>query len=177
MSIFQNFQCQKRDFWWSTFLHHQHERKRAVDRLVAWGWSDQDKTHVNKKNIHLCSVALCWFLTTPNRSLRDKTTQALIALLTKRLSVVLQLLKQFKDVNDPYVSERLYGVAYGCAIRSRSEEKELQELSQWIYDEIFKGSNPPVNILLRDYARGVIEFALQEKINIQISREKNTAPI
>lgn len=170
------FSMAKRDSWWSTFLHYQYGEKGAVDRLVEWGWSDQDKTHVNNESIRLCSVALCWFLTTPNRFLRDKTTKALIALLTNRLSVVLLLLKQFKDVNDLYVTERLFAVAYGCAIRSKSDKNELKALSKWVYDEIFKNGNPPANILLRNYARGVIEVALQEKINIQISRKKIEPP-
>lgn len=175
-SHLSKFTMPKRDAWWSTFLHYQFGERGAVDRLVEWGWSDQDKSHINNESIRLCAVALAWFLTTPNRFLRDKATKALVALLTNRLSVVLQLLKQFKDVNDPYVSERLYAVAYGCAIRSKSDKKGLKALSEWVYDEIFKHGNPPVHILLRDYARGVIEVALQEKINIQISRKKIEPP-
>jgi len=170
------FSMAKRDSWWSTFLHYQYGEKRAVDRLVEWGWLDQDKAHINDEGIRLCSVALCWFLTTPNRFLRDRATKALVALLTNRLFVVLELLKQFKDVNDPYVAERLYAVAYGCAIRSRSDKKGIKALSKWVYDEIFKHGNPPVHILLRDYARGIIEVALRGKIKIAISRKEIEPP-
>lgn len=144
--------------------------------MIEWGWSDQDKSHINDESIRLCSVALCWFLSTPNRFLRDKATKALVALLTNRLSVVLELLKQFKDVNDPYVAERLYAVAYGCAIRSKNDKDGLKNLSHWVYNEIFKDGNPPVHILLRDYARGIIEVALNEKINISINRQKIEPP-
>ena len=170
------FSMPKRDSWWSTFLHYQYGEKGAVDRLIEWGWSDQDKSHINDESIRLCSVALCWFLSTPNRFLRDKATKALVVLLTNRLPVVLKLLKQFKDVNDPYVAERLYAVAYGCAIRSKNDKIGLKNLSQWIYDEIFKNGNPPVHILLRDYARGIIEVALHEKIDISIDRQKIDPP-
>jgi hypothetical protein len=170
------FSMPKRDSWWSNFLHYQHGEKGAVDRLVEWGWSDQDKTHINDEGIRLCSVALCWFLTTPNRFLRDRATKALVALLTNRLSVVLELLRQFRDVNDPYVAERLYAVAYGCTIRSRSDKKGIKALSKWVYDEIFKHGNPPVHILLRDYARGIIEVSLYEKIKIAINRQKIEPP-
>lgn len=170
------FSMAKRDSWWSTFLHYQHGEKTAVNRLIEWGWSRQDKTHINDDSIRLCSVALCWFLTTPNRFLRDKATKALVALLTNRLSVVLALLKQFEDVNDFYVVERLYAVAYGCAIRSRSDKKGLKLLSKWIYGAIFKQGNPPAHILLRDYARGIIEVALHEKVNISIDRKKIEPP-
>lgn len=170
------FSMPKRDSWWSTFLHYQYGEKGAVDRLIEWGWSDQDKSHINDESIRLCSVALCWFLSTPNRFLRDKATKALVALLTNRLSVVLELLKQFRDVNDPYVAERLYAVAYGCAIRSKSDKVGLKNLSQWVYDEIFKDGNPPVHILLRDYARGIIEVALGQNISLQIDERKIIPP-
>jgi len=170
------FSTPKRDSWWSTFLHYQYGEKGAVDRLIEWGWSNQDKSHINDESIRLCSVALIWFLSTPNRFLRDKATKALVALLTNRLSVVLELLKQFKDVNDPYVAERLYAVAYGCAIRSKNDSVGLKNLSQWVYDEIFKNGNPPVHILLRDYARGIIEVALRQNISLQIDERKIIPP-
>ncbi len=170
------FPMPERDSWWSTFLHSQHGEKGAVDRLVEWGWSNQDKSHINDEGIRLCSVALCWFLTTPNRFLRDRATKALVSLLTNRLSVVSELLKQFKDINDPYIVERLYAVANGCAIRSRSDVKGLKVLSRWVYDDIFKHGSPPVHILLRDYARGIIEVALHEKMGISVSRKKIEPP-
>ncbi|MEA1925782.1 MAG: ATP-binding protein, partial [Patescibacteria group bacterium] len=170
------FSMAKRDSWWSTFLHYQYGEKGAVDRLIEWGWSEQDKTHINDDAVRLCSVALCWFLTTPNRFLRDKATKTLVALLTNRLAVVLALLKQLKDVNDPYVSERLYAVAYSCAIRSKTDSNGLKALSQWVYGEIFKQGNPPAHILLRDYARGIIEVALRKKLKLTVNRKKIEPP-
>jgi DNA replication protein DnaC len=166
----------ERDSWWSTFLHYQYGMKGTVDRLITWGWSEQDKSYINDESIRLCSVVLCWFLTTSNRFVRDKATKALVVLLTNRLNVVLSLLKQFKDVNDPYVAERLYAVAYGCAIRSRKDKDGLKKLSGWVYKNVFKDGNPPVHILLRDYARGIIEVALHEKVELSVSRKKIEPP-
>jgi len=170
------FSMQKRDSWWSTFLHYQYGKRGAVDRLVEWGWSDQDKSHINDESIRLYSMALCWFLSTPNRFLRDRATKALVSILTNRLSVVLTLLKQFKDVNDLYIAERLYAVAYGCAIRSKSDKQGLKVLALWVYNKLFKDGNPPVHILLRDYARGIIEVALHEEVITAISRKKIVPP-
>lgn len=166
------FSMAKRDSWWSTFLHYQYGEKGAVDRMIEWGWSEQDKTHINDDSVRLCSVVLAWFLSTPNRFLRDKSTKALVALLTDRLNVALNLLKQFQDVNDPYIAERLYAVAYGCALRSRSNKDNLRSLAIWIYQNIFRDGNPPIHILLRDYARGVIEVALNQKLRLRINRKK-----
>ena len=170
------FSMAKRDSWWSTFLHYQYGERGAVDRLIEWGWSKPDKANINDESIRLCSVALTWFLTTPNRFARDKSTKALVSLLTGRLNVVLALLQQFKDVNDSYVSERLYAIAYGCALRNREDKEGLKNLAQWVYNNIFRGGSPPVHILWRDYAHGIIEVALHKKIKITVSRKKIDPP-
>lgn len=166
----------KRDYIWSIFLHYQRGEKGSVDRLVDWAWSDHDKSHIHDESIRLYSVALCWFLTSSNRFLRDKSTKALIAILTGRLPIILSLLKQFKKVNDPYLMERLYAVAYGCAIRSSKDKKALKALSEWVYSSLFKQGKPPTHILIRDYARGIIEVGLKEKVGLRIEKKKITPP-
>lgn len=170
------FSMAERDVWWSIFLHSQNCGGVAVDRLIEWGWSGQDKEHITDDAICLYAVPLCWFLTTSNRFVRDKATKSLVTLLTGRLGVVLRLLKQFKDVNDPYVSERLYAVAYGCSIRSKKDRRKLKKLTIWVYNQIFKSGYPPAHILLRDYARGIIEVALHEKIKLEIEPNKIKPP-
>lgn len=170
------FSMAKRDSWWSTFLYYQYGNQGAVDRLIEWGWSEQEKSHIRDESLRLCCTALAWFLTTPNRFLRDKSTKALVALLTGKLNIVLELLKQFKDVNDPYVAERLYAIAYGCALRTKDHKKDLKDLATWIYRNIFVTGEPPVHILIRDYAKGVIEIALHQKLKIRISKNKIRPP-
>lgn len=170
------FSMAKRDSWWSTLLHKQYGEKGAVDRLIEWGWSHQDKRHIDKNVVYLYSIALSWFLTTPNRFVRDKATKVLVTLLTNRLDIVLDLLKKFKTVNDPYITERLHAITYGCAIRSEKNNKVLKILSQWVYDEIFKLGSPPVHILIRDYARGVIEVASHRGIKLTFDRKKIEPP-
>jgi len=170
------FSMPNRDSWWSIFLHYQMGEKGAVDRLIEWSWSNQNKSHISNESIFLCSIVLSWFLTTSNRFLRDKSTKALVSLLTNRLKVMLDLLKKFVDVNDPYVSERIFAVAYGVALRSRQDKRGLKALSMWVYNNLFKNGNPPIHILMRDYARGIIDVALNEGINLKISKRKINPP-
>jgi hypothetical protein len=170
------FSMAERDKWWSTFLHYQYGARGSVDRLVEWGWSSQDKTHLDDESIRLCSVALAWFLTTPNRYLRDKSTKALVSILTGRPQVAQKILEQFRDVNDPYVAERLYAVAYGVALRSRTNKNGLKLLATWIYRNIFQDEKVPAHILLRDYACGVIHVALDEGIKLNLNRKKIAPP-
>ncbi len=161
----------KRDSWWSTFLHYQYGERSAVDRILEWSWSDQDYSHVNDESIILTCIALSWFLTTSNRFVRDKATKGLVCLLQNRIHLLSKLLEIFKNVNDPYVIERLYAVAYGCVLRNQKDIVSLKTLAEWIYKNIFKDNKPPVHILLRDYARGVIEVALRKGIKITLKED------
>ncbi len=160
-----------RDSWWSTFLHYQYAEKGPVDRLIDWSWSDEEKEHISDDSIRLCGKALSWFLTTSHRFLRDRATKALVALLTKRIYILREILKEFHEVNDPYVSERLYAVAYGCAMLCRNGE-DIKKLALDVYDQVFRDGTPPPNISLRDYARGVVELALcyDTELGIKISK-------
>lgn len=166
----------QRDAWWSTFLHFQYGQRNAVERIIEWSWSDYDKSHIKDKSIFLLSIALVWFLTTPNRAIRDKSTKALVSLLQDRIYLLPELLEKFKDINDLYVLERLFTVAYGCVLRNKDDLKNLGKLSQYVYINIFSDNNPPVHILLRDYARGIIEAALRRCTDLRIDENKINPP-
>lgn len=147
-----------RDAWWTIYLKEQFYDESAVKRLIDWAWNTNDKSHISDESVKLSSITLSWFHTSTNRKLRDSATKALICLLENRIHVLIELLKAFEDVNDPYIYERLFAVAYGCAIRTKKTE-ELQELSNYIFETIFKDKDEVYpHILLRDYARGVIEY-------------------
>jgi hypothetical protein len=68
--------------------------------------------------VELAAIALVWMLSTSNRFLRDRATKALVSLLTGRLDHVGRVVGHFADVDDLYVAERVYAVAYGAAMRS-----------------------------------------------------------
>ena len=83
--------------------------------------------------------------------------------------------RAFIDVNDPYVFERLMAVAYGCAMRSEDTEA-IGSLAADIYAWVFRDGHPPVHILARDYARGVIEVAVHRGIALDIDMSKVRPP-
>ena len=155
-----------RDSWWSTYLHSQYDSKTTVDRLIEWGLSSEDRSQVSDDSIRLCSIALIWFLTTSNRFIRDKSTKALVRLLKNKLHLLRDLLIKFHGVNDPYVSQRLYAIAYSCVLHAEDDRSEVRLLAQWIYDNIFNCNQVPIDILLRDYALGIIQIAIQNKVPI-----------
>lgn len=165
----------ERDSWWSIFLHYQYDTQGSVDRLVDWAWSPEDKDHIDDEAVRLCGVALAWFFTSSNRFLRDRATKALVNLLDERIHVLRELIPKFLKVYDPYVLERLFCVAYGCAMRS-TDGAALGELAQNVYSWVFEDGDPPAHILLRDYARGVIELALQRDAGLDLEIDKIRPP-
>jgi len=167
----------KRDAWWSTFLHYQNGEKGAVDRIIEWAWSMSDKQTINDNTTELAAITLTWFFTTSDRFIRDKSTKALVALLTNKLNVICNIIKRFSDVDDFYVSERIYAVAYGATLRcDLSNNSEVKKLAELIYEEIFKDGSPPPHFLLRDYAQGVIKEAIRRGIKLDIDPSKIGPP-
>lgn len=169
------FELAERDASWSIYLHDKYGRRDIVDRIIDWAWSNEDKGHMEDEPIRLCGIALAWFLTTSNRFLRDRATKALVNLFTSRINLLRQVIPQFLSVNDPYVLERLFAVAYGCALRSKDYEA-IGNLAKDVYQWIFKDGTPPRHILLRDYARGCIELAFHRNGKLDIDVNKVRPP-
>ena len=165
----------ERDAWWSIFLHENYGTESSIDRLIDWAWSDTDRSHISVESIRLVGTALIWLLTTSHRFLRDRATKALVSLFVERVDVLCQLIPVFVDVNDLYVLERLYAVAYGCALRSNDANAKAS-LAQQVYDSVFRGGTPSCHILLRDYARGVVEVAMSDGTELDIDQRKIRPP-
>ena len=165
----------KRDSWWSTFLYDQYGEKGPLDRLIDWCWSREDKQHISDDSVKLCAKSLCWFFTTSQRSIRDRATKALVALLRNRIHIMKQLLHEFNKVDDPYVLERLYASAYGCAMKSKNKEGVI-ELAVDTYNLIFEEGTPPVNISLRGYARCLVELGLCYDSDLDVDVNKVRPP-
>lgn len=164
-----------RDSWWSVYLHRSWGTRSAVDRLVDWASSQRPGAPVPEETLDLCAIALSWMFTSSNRFLRDRATQASVTLLSGHLEAVSRLVKRSVDIDDPYVSERIYAVACGVALRSHDAAR-VGALAQTVYECVFAASAPPAHILLRDYARTVIERALHLGSPITVVVERIRPP-
>lgn len=171
-----SFSLSDRDAWWTIYSHNKfNEHTSAVRRLIDWAWSEEDKKHISDESVRLTAVAVAWFLTSSNRFLRDFATKALVSLLENRIPVLIKLLKDFEGVNDPYVYERLYAVAYGCALRT-DDKQGLKDLCEYIYETIFNKEYVYPHILLRDYAREAIEYTVSLGIELLLDIQKIRPP-
>ena len=160
-----------RDTWWTVYLQYAISGGRAATRLRDWALAVSPTMELVDESVDLCAMSLAWMLAASNRPVRDRATKALVNLLTGRLDAAARLVESFADVDDPYVAERVYAVAYGVAARSH-HSGEVKMLAECVYSRVFASGAPPTNILLRDYARGVIERALylESPIEVDLSR-------
>ncbi len=164
-----------RDAWWSTYLSKAYGQRYAIDRLVDWAQRVGSNEVLDDDAVDFAATTMAWFLSSSNRYLRDKTTKALVSLLTGRTSSVVALIERFKNVDDPYVAERIYAVAYGVVMRN-SDANVVGEIATCVYTNVFEKGAPPAHILLRDYARGIIERALYLKANIAVDAQRIRPP-
>jgi hypothetical protein len=169
------FSLADRDAMWGPLIQENFLYKKNINRIIDWALKSEDHKFINDESRILMSKTLSWFLTSSNRYLRDKSTKAIISLLSNRLRLVADLLRNFEEVNDPYVLERLYAIAYGCSLRS-ADKSDLDVLCNCIYNTIFNKKEIFPNILLRDYARGVIEYAIHIGINLSFETRKAKPP-
>ena len=149
---------------------------KIIEDVINWAWNESDEVYIEEKSIELGATILSWFLASTNRKLRDTATKALVQLLHNRMLVLVPLLEKFSTVDDPYIHERLYAVALGCAVRSKSKE-HLAGLCQYIYSKIFDVEDDVYpHVLLRDYAREVIEYAISIGVGLDIDVNKICPP-
>ena len=151
-----------RDAWWTTYINACSQEDSVVYRIIDWAGSPEQQA-VGDDAATLAATTLAWFLASSNRQLRDCATKALVSLLCRRVPVLVDLLSHFDSVDDPYIAERLYAAAYGCALSATAPEA-LKALATAVHEKVFADGNPPVDIMLRDYARGVIEVAVDRDL-------------
>ena len=143
-------------------------------RLIDWAWSEDVSVNADSESVRLAGIMLCWLLSSTRIKYRDEATKALVNLFSEKVDVLIDTIRIFKNVDDMYIYERIYAVAYGVALRT-SSEIGLLNLAECVYDTIFKHNDPPKNILLRDYARNIIEYA-NYKIGIASINMKKVRP-
>lgn len=135
---------------------------------------DRDRTF-------LLLVLFSWILTSSNRKLRDETSKAMIVVLKHHLDLAIPLLNKFSNVKEPYVIQRLYGIVLGSIIQSVIANKQdiCSSISLFVYKNIFAKDIVYEDILLRDYARQIIEYTytyFKQNFPSEIDLEKVRPP-
>ncbi|WP_438335742.1 AVAST type 2 anti-phage system protein Avs2 [Edwardsiella tarda] len=171
----KEYSLPNRDAFWTTKLKYKYSEDSAFRHLIDWAWDSVDKSYISDESIELVATGLCWFLTSSNRKLRDCSTKALVNLLEARIPVLNKIIEKFYGVNDPYVWERIFAVALGCTLRT-DNFKDLKYLAETVYQKVFCSEYVYPNILLRDYAREIIEFSAHLGLDLDGIELSKTRP-
>ena len=155
------YELNMRDFLWTVYINciWFDDENRVVQLIELYDRGGKLET-AREKQIDLLLILFSWFLTSSNRCLRDYTSKAMIEILKDHFQLCLPLLERFKDVNDPYVIQRLYGVVFGASCKRKGGD--LQLVAEYVYKTVFDQEKVYPDILLRDYARLIIERFLFE---------------
>ncbi|SMD00885.1 hypothetical protein [Primorskyibacter flagellatus] len=152
------FKLAERDSYWTQWINwSSREEFSQIDRIVSWALSSLDRQS-DERHLQLASLVLAWSLSSSHMTLRDRATKALITVFLKQPDTFEFVLSKMHDCDDPYIIERLYAAAFGaCCIDPTSER--LKHYSQQVFAKVFAYGKPPVALLTRDYALGLIELA------------------
>ncbi|MDW0617727.1 hypothetical protein P2G70_09375 [Mannheimia haemolytica] len=126
-------------------------------------------------------MLLVGYLLTDKRS-RNGYINALAHLLWNRLEIALALFKEFIEINDPYVMEGILSAIHGAVAYSENSSG-LKALALEIDNQIFNQPETEEiypNVLVRDYARHIVEYSFQKdeysSDDIEIIKGRITPP-
>lgn len=160
--ILSNYSLNKRDYLWTTEINNLTEDDRIIN-LAYFFESGNELEGLSDRTAELLLTLFAWMLSSSNRVLRDRISKSMIEVLRTRIDLCSILLEKFKDVNDPYIIQRLYGVFFGAVIkRTESFDSEFERFACMVYHFVFMQEKVYPDILLRDYARLIIERFIYE---------------
>lgn len=156
----------QRDLRWTLALNEidRGDEGHGLNVLIRWCEAPESLTAINRTR-ELAALALAWCLTSPNRAVRDSVTKALSHLMLAQADLLLYLVDKFRDVDDNYVLERVWAAAFGACSHDPTQER-LQSYARTAWQYVFS-SSPLKNLLLRDYARAIVELAAHVGADLQ----------
>jgi|GEM_PF-5162296 len=155
----------KRDSKWSANIEYLYSQKdNIIEKILTYSWHCDNNLCKNKFAINY-AIILSWLLSSSNRKLRDEATKSLTNLFSYNLNIIPGIFEKFNDVNDPYILERIICAVYGAVLRNKENTEyynNMKNISLCIYKYVFLSSNPSSHILIRDYAKSIIELILSK---------------
>ncbi|MBS5115448.1 MAG: hypothetical protein KHY88_07115 [Erysipelotrichaceae bacterium] len=162
-NVLKTYDLARRDYLWTTFINEDTSDDNRLVQLIKSYNKGEILEISDKEQIRLLLILFSWVLTSSNRWLRDTTSKAMIEILKVHFEYNEYILELFSEINDPYVIQRLYGIVFGACVKRKLENKEeYKSLVSFVFNSVFNKESVYPDILLRDYARLIIERFLME---------------
>ncbi len=164
-SILLPMKMNRRDYMWTLYINGPEfadTNERLMQIIDMYNHGELILSNITEQ-VGLLLTLFGWFLTSSNRRLRDHVSKAMVEILKGHFKACINSLKKFRNVNDPYVFQRIYGIVFGaCCKKAKPETDTYRYLAEYVYQTIFNKDKVYPDILLRDYARLIIERFMLE---------------
>lgn len=155
-----------KDLTWTEYIRSPYRNGKRIDQLIK-GLENRSKTGGNKEKLYLGAHVVMWCLASVSHQQRYEASKALYWYGRTYPVEFLEVVRMGAGINDPYISERLYGVAYGIALAMQGLEKDnplisdyLVPLARLVYEKFFFRDNITIcHYLSRIYCRGIVDLA------------------
>lgn len=171
----------QRDLCWTeTIRSDEQHLLEELEKFESICKSGENLTSIENR-LGLEAKYFSWVLSSTARHLRDKATKALYWYGRQFPEKLFDLTTKSLTFNDPYIPERMLAATYGVAMSLQNDFKKaefrqtiLSKQARHIYELMFKEKAPhaTTHILLRDYARHLIEISLLHDPNLLSAEEK-----
>lgn len=153
------------DAWWTPHLNKKYDdyNFNIYKRIVKWCWRIERKFPLETKTRYLLGLTLSYFLSSSNRNFRDSATKGLTCIYLGHSDEFIDLMERMKNTKDEYILERIYAAAFGAIVYDKKND-QIKKLANFVINNFFNKSNVYPNILIRDYARGIVEYAINCKV-------------
>ena len=165
--LLRNLSLTERDLTWTEYVRSPYRNNNRIENLIK-GLENYCKIgEGNKEKLYLRAYVAMWCLTTVSHRQRYSATKALYWYGRRYPVEYLEIVEHGSDINDPYIPERLYGVAYGIALTMQGLENNnplisdyLIPLARLVYEKFLCRDNiTSCHYLSRIYCRGIVELA------------------
>ena len=169
------------DEFWVKLINRQYSKNIAnpytIQRLILWLDCRELDTEKDENNelLRLSSVIMTWFLSSSNRELRDHVTKLLVKIHCANPNGLVSYVTKFSENVDPYIVERVWGVAYGTVLRMDRSKQIICEVAKLSFQKIYSEQFTVSHALIRNYSLGIIELAnflgFEHQINLEHVRQ------
>lgn len=161
-SLFCNGSIIVRDAFLNPYFYLQFEENGNFRRLINWAL-EQDLSGISTEAARLWVKYLAWACSSSDLRIRDSATRGMICIGELFPQIWSKVFLDFCDIGDDYILERVLLASYGTLIRT-ADTDALSNLTDAIWEQLFRSGDPTTNVLVRDLGRLVLELAEKEGV-------------